>query len=99
MVDKKRERRPRSEQRQISAFDRARDELFHAIRHCGVLSADQEEQSAWMEDTVAFLKERHTELTPKDLDQLKHTGLRFCQPVIPHGAQHTAMTTEDANAA
>lgn len=99
MVGKKRERRPRSEQRSHSPYERARDELFHAIRHCGVLSADEDEQTAWMEDTVAYLKERHSELSQQELDQLKHTGLRFCQPVIPHGAQHTAINSEGANAA
>lgn len=91
-----RDRRPRNTP---SALDRARDELFHAIRHCGVLSADEEEQQAWMDETVAYMAERHKELSPQEVEQLKHTGLRFCQPVIPHGAEHTAIKPEGANAA
>ena len=40
------------------------------------------------------------ELTPEELEQLKLTGLRFCQPVIPHGSQNkSADDLEDANAA
>jgi hypothetical protein len=31
--------------------------------------------------------------------QLREAGLRFCQPVIPHGHEHTAMAHEDATAA
>ena len=96
MTRKSRDRRPRSTP---TAFDRARDELFHAIRHCGVLSAAEEEQSEWMAETVAYMAERHKDLSPQEIDQLKHTGLRFCQPVIPHGAEHTAIQSEGANAA
>ena len=99
MAQKKRNRRPRTEKSIPTAYDRARDELFHAIRHCGVLSASEEEQSEWMDETLAFMAERHKELTLRDLEQLKHTGLRFCQPVIPHGAEHTAIQSEGANAA
>lgn len=96
MARKNRDRRPRTTP---SALDRARDELFHAIRHCGVLSADEQEQNEWMEETVAFMAERHKELSKQEVEQLKLTGLRFCQPVIPHGAEHTAIKTEGANAA
>ena len=53
-----------------------------------------------LDDTIRFLAERYPELTPEDLEQLKATGLRFCQPVIPHGSQSTsADNLEDANAA
>lgn len=96
MTRKNRDRRPRTNP---SAFDRARDELFHAIRHCGVLAADETEQHEWMDETVAYMAERHKELSPQEIEQLKHTGLRFCQPVIPHGAEHTAIKPEGANAA
>ncbi len=98
MARKNRDRRPRSTSTP-SAYDRARDELFHAIRQCGVLSASELEQTEWMEDTVAYMANRHKDLSPRDLEQLKHTGLRFCQPVIPHGAEHTAIKPEGANAA
>lgn len=64
-----------------------------------MLHASEEEQNEWMGETLAYMAERHKELTPRDLDQLRHTGLRFCQPVIPHGAEHTAIKAEGANAA
>ncbi len=85
--------------REASTFDRARDELFSAIRQCGVIEADQGEREEWMTETLGFMSERHPELTPPELDQLRVTGLRFCGPVIPHGKEHTAITLEDANAA
>lgn len=91
--------RPRNTVSAPSAYDRARDELFHAIRHCGVLSAGEEEQIEWMDETLAFMKERHKELSERELSQLKLTGLSFCQPVIPHGGEHTAIKQEGATAA
>lgn len=94
-----RERRNRTERRAPNAVDRARDELFSAIRQCGVIDANEEEQIAWMDETLQFMAERHPELTPADLAGLKDTGLRFCRPVIPHGKEHTAITMEGANAA
>jgi hypothetical protein len=79
--------------------ERARDELFGAIRQCGVLAADTEDQIVWMDETLQFMKERHPELGQHDLEQLRVAGLRFCQPVIPHGREHTALSNADANAA
>ena len=100
MARNKRERRDQRPERQESVADRARNELFSAIRQCGVLEAAEDDQSEWMDDTIRFLAERYPELTPAELEQLKMTGLRFCQPVIPHGSQ-TSVTVdlEDANAA
>jgi hypothetical protein len=95
---KKRERRERPE-RQESVADRARNELFSAIRQCGVIGAAEDDQVEWMDDTIRFLTERYPELSPDELDQLKLTGLRFCQPVIPHGSQNPSNDLEDANAA
>jgi hypothetical protein len=94
-----RDKRERHAKRGPTTFDRARDELFSAIRQCGVMEAAEVEQLDWMDDTLKFMAERHPELTPQELDQLKATGLRFCQPVIPHGKEHTALTGEGANAA
>jgi len=82
-----------------TTMDRARDELFSAIRQCGVLGADRDDQIEWMEDTLAFMKDRHPELSHAELQQLREAGVRFCQPVIPHGREHTALAHEDANAA
>jgi hypothetical protein len=66
-----------------------------------VIGAAKDEQTEWMDDTVRFLAERYPELTPEELEQLKITGLRFCQPVIPHGNTQTSAADglEDANAA
>lgn len=82
-----------------TVLDRARDELFVAIRQCGVLGAERDEQVEWMDDTLSFMADRHPELTEEELRQLRETGLRFCQPVIPHGREHTALAHEDATAA
>lgn len=91
-------RKPQPEQPQ-SSYDRARNELFSAIRQCGVIGAEEAEQVEWMGETVAFLAQRYPELTETEQEQLKQIGLRFCQPVIPHGAQATSASLEDANAA
>jgi hypothetical protein len=82
-----------------TVLDRARDELFSAIRQCGVLAAERDEQLEWMDETLGFMKERHPELSSQELAQLRDAGLRFCQPVIPHGREHTALAHEDATAA
>ncbi len=99
MARKKRDRREQRPERQESVADRARNELFSAIRQCGVIDAAEDDQVEWMDDTIRFLAERYPELKPDELDQLKLTGLRFCQPVIPHGSQNKSDALEDANAA
>lgn len=99
LARRNRERRGRQDRRGPTAMDRARDELFSAIRQCGVIGAPEEDQIAWMSETVDYMATRHPELSPQELAQLKDTGLRFCQPVIPHGKEHTALSSEGANAA
>jgi hypothetical protein len=102
LTHRKREKSRRAPQRNTApqtVLDRARDELFSAIRQCGVLGAEREDQIEWMEETLGFMKDRHPELTAPELAQLREAGLRFCQPVIPHGREHTAMAHEDATAA
>jgi hypothetical protein len=98
LARKQRERRSEPAREQ-STLDRARNELFSAIRQCGVIEAAPDEQTEWMTDTVAFMKKRHPDLSEQDLRQLEAAGLRFCQPVIPHGKEHSALNLEDANAA
>jgi ribonuclease HII len=66
--------------------DRARDELFSHINRCGVLQAADEDQEAWLEETMAYMGERYPDLTAPDLKELYQVGLRFCRPPIPHGA-------------
>ncbi|HEX7051493.1 MAG TPA: hypothetical protein VF188_14905 [Longimicrobiales bacterium] len=84
---------------ETTSLDRARDELFSHIHRCEVIGASEEQQNEWMEETIEFMAERYPDLTPRELEELKHLGLRFCQPVIPHGRQHTAPSDEEANAA
>lgn len=99
MARNRRENRRIVQEPQQSSYDRARNELFSAIRQCGVIGAEEAEQIEWMGETVEFLAQRYPELTEAEREQLKQIGLRFCQPVIPHGAQATSASLEDANAA
>ncbi|MGH7460667.1 MAG: hypothetical protein ACREMA_06515 [Longimicrobiales bacterium] len=98
MARKRRLNRAKLEQPQ-TPYDRARNELFSAIRQCGVIGAQEEEQLEWMAETVDFLAQRYPELSPTEKEQLRQIGIRFCQPVIPHGTQGTSTSLEDANAA
>lgn len=63
-------------------FDRARDDLFSHIHRCGVLRAEQDQQSAWLDDTVEYMAECYPSLTREELGELRTIGLRFCSPVI-----------------
>lgn len=79
---------------QKSDFDQARDELLGHIHRCGVLKATPEQQEQWLDETMEFMSERYTELTEKQLTELKGFGSRFCQPVIAHGKGNTALASE-----
>lgn len=68
-----------------SMFDRARNELFSQIRHCGVLQATVEQQVSWFNDTMDYIAKRYPGVTEEELDLLKEQGLRYCQPVTPYG--------------
>lgn len=80
-------------------MNRARDELFSHINRCGVLQAAAEDQEHWMDETIEYLGERYPDLTDIDLQELHEIGSRFCKPAIPHGAESTAKSLEDASAA
>ena len=80
-------------------MDRARDELYSHIHRCGVLEADSEQIDEWMDETMEFLAKRYPDLSNTELDQLRTLGTRFCQPVIQHGREHTAIEPEGATAA
>jgi hypothetical protein len=84
-----RERKPQP-QRASSELDEARNELFSHIHRCGVLGATDDQQEEWMKDTIEFLGERYPSLTPKQLEELKTIGLRFCRPVIANAPAETA---------
>jgi len=60
----------------------ARDELFSHINRCGVLQANAEDQSSWMDETIDYIGERYPDLTAADLQDLHTVGMRFCQPTI-----------------
>lgn len=77
-------------------MDRARDELFSHINRCGVLQAADDDRLQWMDETVQYLGERYPDLTNTDLGELRDIGMRFCRPAIPHGAESTAKSMEDA---
>lgn len=79
-------------------FDLARDELFSHIHRCGVLKATDEQRAEWLEDTTTYLRERHPALSEAQLAELREIGTRFCQPAVPHGPEHSALTV-DENAA
>lgn len=80
-------------------MDRARDELFSHINRCGVLEASSEDQQSWMEETIDYLAERYPDLSDPDLDDLHAIGLRFCEPVLAHGAGNTAKLRDSVDAA
>lgn len=82
-----------------SDIDSARDDLMSHIHRCGVLKADSEHQMEWMDDTIDYLNETYPALTKEELGELKQIGVRFCQPVIPHGKGYSALTVEDNAAA
>lgn len=81
---------------QTTTLDRARDELYSHIHRCGVLSASEEQQQEWMEDTIDFLQGRYPDLSPRETKELRELGLRFCRPPILHGRENTALAGERA---
>ncbi|TFH66475.1 MAG: hypothetical protein E4G90_03340 [Gemmatimonadales bacterium] len=63
-------------------LDQARDELFSHILRCEVIEADEEQQKAWMDDTMQYIAERYLDLSKEQLSQIRLLGDRFCQPVV-----------------
>lgn len=83
--------------RNNTPLDRARDELFSHIHQCGVLDASDDQKVEWMNETIDFMGERYPMLSKNDLQELHDIGMRFCQPVIPHGkTTEMAVAEEDA---
>lgn len=77
-----------------SAIDDARNELFGHIHRCGVMRATREQQEEWMKDTIEFLGERFSSLTPKEMEELAVIGMRFCSPVIANADVASASEAE-----
>jgi len=67
---------------QEKIFAQARDELFSHINRCGVLSATDDDRTAWMNETIDYIGERYPDLVDPDLRELHAVGIRFCQPAI-----------------
>ena len=67
---------------QEKIFAQARDELFSHINRCGVLSATDDDRTAWMNETIDYIGERYPDLVDPDLQELHAVGIRFCQPAI-----------------
>ncbi|MGH7458824.1 MAG: hypothetical protein ACREKN_07075 [Longimicrobiaceae bacterium] len=80
---------------QKSAEELARDELFAHIHRCGVLGASEEQQRAWMDETIDFLAGRYPSLSEPQFDELSAVGLRFCRPALKHGADNHALAGEN----
>jgi hypothetical protein len=80
-------------------FDRARDELFSHIHRCEVIGATEEQQAEWMEETIQYLGERFPDLNDDELKQLSELGMRFCQPIVPHGRERSTESHDEADAA
>lgn len=76
-------------------FDRARDELMSLVHRCNVLDAEEAEQNEWLKETVEYMAERYPSLAKMELAQLEIVGRQFCQPVIRHGAENTALSRDD----
>ena len=76
---KKQLRRPR-EVALPTPFDEARDEMFQHIMQCGVIGSDPEHQAEWFDDTMRYIAGRFSELTDKELGQIRVLGERFVQP-------------------
>lgn len=84
-----------------TTLDRARDELFSHIQRCGVLEAETDQQTDWLEDTLQYIAERYPDLTRDEVEELRMMGKRYCSPAIPHGKVDARehWTEEDAVAA
>lgn len=76
---KKQERRPR-EVAKATPLEEARDEMYQHIMQCGVIGAEPDDQARWFDDTMAYLADRFSELTQKELGQIRVLGERFVQP-------------------
>lgn len=79
-----------------SSQDQARDELFSHILRCGVLEADPEHQKEWMDDTMQYLSDRYTDLTPEQLGEVRVLGERYCRPVVSRAPQVETVPAESA---
>lgn len=76
-------------------LEKARDELFSHIQSCNVLEASEEDQKAWMSETMEYMSERYPELSELQLAQLRMFGDRYIAPAIPHGRESDGPESEE----
>lgn len=79
LMAKRQVRRPR-ESAAPTPFEEARDEMFQHIMQCGVIGCEPDDQAQWFDDTMRYVADRFTELTQKELGQIRVLGERFVQP-------------------
>ncbi len=80
-------------------FDKARDELMSLVHRCNVLQAEETQRNEWLKETVEYMAERFPGMSKMELAQLEIVGRRFCQPVIAHGADSTALNRDESDEA
>jgi hypothetical protein len=54
--------------------------MFQHIMQCGVIGCTPEDQAAWFDDTMRYLADRFSELSERELSQIRVLGERFVQP-------------------
>lgn len=79
-MSKQKPRFNRSAPQVATPFEEARDEMFQHIMKCGVIGATPEDQKDWFDATMTYLAERYHELSPRQINELRVLGERFCQP-------------------
>lgn len=87
MAKPSRNNRPQRPAATPTPFEESRDELFQHIMQCGVVGSGAEDQKAWFDETMSYLKARYPELGDDELAQLRTLGERFAQP--PKARQQT----------
>jgi hypothetical protein len=79
-MSKQKPRFNRSAPQVATPFEEARDEMFQHVMKCGVIGAAPEDQKDWFDATMTYLADRYHELSPKQVNELRVLGERFCQP-------------------
>ena len=79
-MSKQKPRYNRSAPQVATPFEEARDEMFQHVMKCGVIGATPEDQKDWFDATMTYLADRYHELSPRQINELRVLGERFCQP-------------------
>jgi hypothetical protein len=89
-------KRKKEGRQEPTTFDKARNELFSQIKHCGVLEATVGQRDAWFKDTLEYLTRRYPGMTADQLAQLEALGRRYCEPVIGYGGAPGTLAERNA---